>query len=281
MLAYRHAFHAGNHADVLKHTVLLAVLRYMNRKDKSYRFVDTHAGAGAYSLGDEMARKTGEYLDGVGVLWDREDAPEAVAAYLRAVKAFNGPGAPRRYPGSPALARMMLRDHDELRLFEKHPADREILDGHFGGAPGVEIFTADGFAGLTRQLPPPGRRGAALIDPSYEGREDYYATVRAVREGLAKLPDAPTLVWYPQLDNKPESARLPDELEELAPRKGWLHARLTVGEPGADGFGMYGSGMFVLNAPHTLREELEPVMGYLVTHLGRSPKAGFLLESGS
>lgn len=279
MLAYRHAFHAGNHADVLKHTVMLSVLRYMNQKEKSYRFVDTHAGAGAYSLGDEMARKTGEFRDGIGILWDRDDAPFAVAEYLKLVKQFNGPGDPRRYPGSPALARMMLRDHDELRLFEKHPADIDILYGHFGCAPGIELFATDGFSGLVRQMPPSGRRGAAIVDPSYEGREDYPATVRAVREALAKLPDAPILVWYPQLDNKPESARLPDELADLSPRKGWMHLRLTLDSPREDGFGMYGSGVFLLNAPYNLREEMEPSLVYLTKWLGRSAAAGYLIES--
>ena len=145
----------------------------------------------------------------------------------------------------------------------------------------MEIFKADGFAGLARQLPPSGRRGAALVDPSYELRPDYARTAEAARDALAKLPDAVVMIWYPQIDNKPESAALPERLASLSPRKGFLHARLTVAEPLADGFGMVGSGMVALNPPFTLRAELETVLPWLVKPLGRFPGAAHLLEGGS
>jgi len=281
MLAYRHAFHAGNHADVLKHVVLLSVLRYLNRKAKPYRFVDTHAGAGGYALDGGYAQKNAEFAGGIGRLWDRTDLPAPVADYVAAVRAFNGPGPLRTYPGSPALTRRAMRTTDGLCLFERHPADHALLVAQVGDTPGTTVFQADGFAGLARQLPPSGGRGAVLIDPSYELRTDYAATVRAVREALAKLPDAVVAVWYPQLAHKPESARLPEELTALVPRKGWLHARLTVGEPDADGFGMAGSGMVVLNPPFVLRDELAATLPYLATHLGLVPGASFLLESSA
>src|SRR6218665_4014805 len=133
MLAYRHAFHAGNHADVLKHTVLTRVLRYMNQKEKPYRLVDTHAGAGGYSLEGQYAQKKGEYLHGIAPLWDRDDLPEAVADYVALVKQFNPEGRMEQYPGSPAFGQMILRAQDQLRLFELHNTDHRILSSYLGG----------------------------------------------------------------------------------------------------------------------------------------------------
>src|SRR3990170_5649383 len=173
MLAYRHAFHAGNHADVLKHTVLTLVLRYMNQKAKPYRLVDTHAGAGGYSLEGRYALKKGEFEQGIGRLWDRDDLPEAVADYVARVREFNPQGTLEQYPGSPAFAQMLLRAQDQLRLFELHPTDYRILESYLGKVKGAEVRNADGFDGLKGQLPPSTRRGVVLIDPSYEGHGDY------------------------------------------------------------------------------------------------------------
>jgi 23S rRNA (adenine2030-N6)-methyltransferase len=277
MLAYRHAFHAGNHADVLKHTVFASVLRYMNRKDKPYRVIDTHAGAGGYSLDDPFARKTGEFTQGVARLWGRIDLPEPVADYLACVKAFNLSGNLAHYPGSPAFANMLLRPRDELCLFELHPTDFPLLCDAMGERPGIEVRRADGFATLPRRLPPPSRRAVVLMDPSYELISDYTKTTDAVRAGLENFAEGVFLVWYPQINNKPASAELPEALKKLAP-KGWLHARLTVQEPFEDGYGMVGSGMFVINPPYTLHEELSQVLPYLTGALAQYAGASHLLE---
>ena len=145
MLAYRHAFHAGNHADVLKHTVLTRVLRHMNRKPKGYRLVDTHAGAGGYSLEGRYALKKGEFEQGVLRLWGRSDLPAPVADYLDQVRAFNADGRLEQYPGSPAFARLLLRPQDQLRLFELHPTDHRILASYLAELKGAEVFDSDGF----------------------------------------------------------------------------------------------------------------------------------------
>ncbi len=280
MLAYRHAFHAGNHADVLKHTVYACVLRYLNLKDKPYRIVDTHAGAGGYELTDPAALKTGEADDGVRRLWARDDPPAPVAAYLDAVRAFNPPGALTRYPGSPEFADRLRRGRDELDLFELHPADFPVLEARFDGVPGVTVRRADGFAGLARRLPPPSRRGLVLMDPSYEGTADYARVLTVADDGLRRFAEGVWLIWYPVVLNKPDSVRLPERLKEIAADapKGWLHARLTVRAPDADGFGMVGSGMFVINPPYTLHAELEPVLPYLAKVLAQDAAAGFRLE---
>lgn len=276
MLAYRHAFHAGNHADVLKHTVLTLVLRYMNQKDKPYRYVDTHAGAGGYSLEGRYAQKKGEFEQGIARLWERDDLPEAVADYVDQVRSFNPPGRLEQYPGSPAFAQMLLRPQDQMRLFELHPTDHRILASYLGSAKSAEVKNADGFDGLKSQVPPSSRRAVVLIDPSYEGHGDYGRVVATLRDALHRFAEGVYVVWYPQVQ-KLEAAQLPKRLEAIAP-KGWLHARLTVQHPDAQGFGLAGSGVFILNPPYTLHDQLLGVLPYLVDVLGQVDDASYLLE---
>ena len=276
MLAYRHAFHAGNHADVLKHIVLLRVLKHLNAKDKPYRLVDTHAGAGGYSLTDEAAQKKGEYLQGIARLWSRQDLPPAVADYENLVRKFNSHGELQHYPGSPTLAHAVMRSSDQLRLFELHPADHRTLQLGFDGIRSAQVMRADGFTGLKGQLPPSSRRGAVLMDPSYEGHDDYILVVHALREALPRFAEGVYMVWYP-LVAKHGSARLPKQLKALAP-KGWLHATLSVQKPDAQGFGLSGSGIFVVNPPYTLHDELKTVLPWLAQVLGQHAGAEWRLE---
>lgn len=278
MLAYRHAFHAGNHADVLKHITLMLVLRYMNLKDKPYRLIDTHAGAGGYSLEGQYAQKKGEYLQGVARLWERDptELPEAVADYMALVRQFNPQGQLEQYPGSPAFAQMLLRPQDQLRLYELHPTDHRILEAFLGSAKGVEVKDTNGFDGLKSQVPPSSRRAVVLMDPSYEGHGDYPKVIASLREAIARFPEGVYMVWYPQV-SKLEAAQLPRRLEGLAP-KGWLHARLTVQQPDSQGFGLAGSGMFILNPPYTLHDQLLGVLPFLTDVLGQYDGAHYLLE---
>lgn len=276
MLAYRHAFHAGNHADVLKHITLTLVLRYMNQKDKSYRMIDTHAGAGGYSLEGQYAQKKGEYLQGVARLWELDDLPEAVADYMALVRQFNPDGMLEQYPGSPAFAQMLLRSQDQLRLFERHPTDHRILEAYLGGVRGAEVKDTDGFEGLKGQVPPSSRRAVVLMDPSYEGHGDYPKVISSLREAIVRFPEGVYMVWYPQV-SKLEAAQLPRRLEGLAP-KGWLHVRLTVQQPDSQGFGLAGSGMFILNPPYTLHAQLLEVLPCLTEVLGQYDGANYLLE---
>jgi 23S rRNA (adenine2030-N6)-methyltransferase len=280
MLAYRHAFHAGNHADVLKHTVFVAVLRHMVLKDKGLRLVDTHAGAGGYSLQSRYAEQSGEAEAGIARLWGRDDLPPAVADYVALVRQFNGGGALQQYPGSPALAQLLLRPQDQMRLFELHPTDHKILHSFLGEQPGVEVAMSDGFAALKSQLPPPTRRGVLLIDPSYEIKTDYARVLAALREALTRFPECVVIVWLPQL-RLLEAASLPQRLKATADtqaKKGWLLAQLTVGTSDERGFGMFGSAVFVANPPHTLRTALQPALPWLAEVLG-GPTGAHKLES--
>ena len=280
MLAYRHAFHAGNHADVLKHATLVAVLRHMNLKDKAWRLVDSHAGAGGYALHAEPAQKLAEYKQGVARLWQAALLPPLLADYRVQLRVFNPLDELTRYPGSPQIARALARPQDELRLFELHATDHALLADAFAGDRQVMVQHSDGFAGIKSQLPPPSRRGLLLIDPSYEIKTDYAAVVAAAREALSRFAEGVVMVWYPQLDLR-EAAQLPQRLKAVAEaqaKKGWLHARLTVAEPNERGFGLLGSGLFVINPPHTLAPALRAALPVLVRLLGQYAGAGHRLE---
>ena len=284
MLAYRHAFHAGNHADVLKHTVLALVLRHMNLKDKGWRYVDTHAGAGGYSLEGEYANKRGEYAQGIARLLEHGDLPAPLADLVALVRQFNdGKAALRQYPGSPAIAQALMRPQDQLRLSEMHPTDHKILASYLGDVPGVEIKMCDGFAALKGHLPPTTRRGVVLIDPSYEIKTDYTRTLAALREALERFPEGTVIVWLPQVALV-EATQLPQRLKAAADsgaKKGWLNARLTVALADARGYGMMGSSVFVANPPHTLFGDLQPVLPFLAQALAQFDGAKSALEKSS
>lgn len=277
MLSYRHAFHAGNHADVLKHFVEVQLLSYLTQKDKPFWYVDTHAGAGCYSLDRGYAVQNAEYESGIARLWDREDLPEALAGYVNLVKGINPDGQMKLYPGSPLVAAELLRDGDKMRLFELHPSDTELLKDNFADyRSDVLVQTSDGFGALKALLPPPPRRALVLIDPPYEDKQDYQRVVTALNEGLKRFAGGVYAVWYPQLQRN-DARELPEQLKKL-PVKSWLNVALSVKGPGEDGFGMHGSGMFVLNPPWNLHGILQQVMPYLVSVLGQDKLASYTLE---
>lgn len=266
MLSYRHVFHAGNHADVLKHTVLLAVLDYFNQKDKPYWVIDTHAGAGGYRFDGGRAKSHAEYEEGIGRLWERTDLPALLAAYVAAVRSDNPDGHLRRYPGSPLLELRKMRPADRLRLFELHPADVRLLGEAISATvpdaqKRVAIRQADGFDGLQVLLPPPSRRGLIVIDPSYEDKRDYGRVVAALRDGLVRFATGTFVIWYPLLQRN-ESLQLAGRLKKLAPD--WFNVTLTVKAPSKDGLGMHGSGMFVVNPPWTLAAAMRETLPWLV-----------------
>jgi 23S rRNA (adenine2030-N6)-methyltransferase len=292
MLSYRHAFHAGNHADVLKHFVQVQLHEYMNQKDTAYTYIDTHSGAGVYALDSSFASKNAEFDTGIGPLWERKDLPKALASYITVVKELNPSGKMRYYPGSPYVADKMTRDDDRLRLFELHPADSKILFDNFRKVEAhkaeqgersrgrrVMIERGDGFHSLKALLPPPSRRALVLIDPPYEIKDDYRKVKDALDEALGRFPSGIYAVWYPVLQRM-ESRQFADKLKRL-PAKEWLNVTLTVSTPGPDGFGLHSSGMFILNPPYTLEPVLREVMPYLVKVLGKDAGATFVIERGT
>lgn len=277
MLSYRHAFHAGNHADVLKHLVLVQLTRYLAQKDKPFWYIDTHAGAGAYALDSGYALKLAEYKEGIARLWGRNDLPAALADYVDLVRRINPERRLRAYPGSPYFALWTMREQDRLRLFELHSKDARLLHDNFQDAGKQVIVEAtDGFTGLKALLPPPPRRAVVLIDPAYEDKHDYERVFHALKESLTRFPDGTYALWYPQL-TRLDAHELPPRLKRL-PAKSWLHVALRIREPASDSFGMHGSGLFILNPPWTLHGTLAEVMPYLVDVLGQDAGAGYTLE---
>jgi len=292
MFSYRHAFHAGNHADVLKHFVQVQLHKYMNQKDAAYTYVDTHAGAGVYALDSAQALKSGESEGGIARLWGRDDLPAALAEYVDLVRAMNPSGKLRYYPGSPYVAERCARMEDRLRLFELHPADVKLLDqnirkleahkaeqGERARGRRIIVERADGYQGLKALLPPPSRRALVLCDPPYEVKLDYKHVFDAFGEALGRFPAGTYAIWYPVLQRM-ESRQFADRLKRL-PAKEWLHVTLSVATPGPDGTGMHSSGMFILNPPYTLEATLRETMPYLVKVLGTDSGATFRIETGT
>jgi 23S rRNA (adenine2030-N6)-methyltransferase len=303
MFSYRHAFHAGNHADVLKHTVLIATLRYLMQKEAGLTLVDTHAGAGLYRLDGDFTETGAEAKDGVIKLMAAlrtEGAPPqptsaAVDDYLDLVASFNPSGALRVYPGSPFVMQTLLRteSRDKLKLFELHPTDGKTLDANIAQLEAgrqIAVARQDGFAGLNPLLPPPpsatgSRRALVLIDPSYEIKNDYGKVSACIQESLRRFPTGTYLVWYPIIP-RPEAHDLPRRLKTLCnqAKKPWLNATLAIGQDPAHGPedrpGLTASGMFVINPPHTLKATLQEALPQLLDLLGRGRGKAQSLETG-
>ncbi len=272
MLAYRHAFHAGNHADVLKHCVLQQILMYMNQKDKPYWVIDTHAGAGMYSLASDYANTKSEYLDGVARLWDCDDLPSVLREYMNLIQLCNNKGDWSLYPGSPEVIRRTIRADDRMRLFELHPTDFEILQENFERDRQAKLFKSDGFASLKALLPPPTRRAVIFMDPPYEIKTDYPKVVDALEEGLARFAEGVYVIWYPIL-TRGDHIRMLESLRKLSEKT--LNIAMTVQQPDEKGFGMLGSGLFIINPPWTLKDTMQDIMPYLVEKLAQYPGASY------
>jgi len=298
MFSYRHAFHAGNHADVLKHLVLIATLRHLTQKPTPLVVVDTHAGAGLYRLDGDYADTSGEARDGIFKLiaTPPADPAPALADYLEVVASFNREAQPRLYPGSPFVVQKLLRAEarDKLKLFEMHPTDSKALAAHvvqLEAGRQVSVARQDGFESLKALLPPPLRRALVLIDPSYEIKSDYSKVSACLQDCLRRFATGTYVVWYPIIP-RPEAHDLPRRLKTLANQAGkpWLHATLSVGQrdvptltqlPGEAPHrpGLTASGMFLINPPHTLKPALAAALPQLLAVLGRGRGKGQTLES--
>lgn len=295
MFSYRHAFHAGNHADVLKHTVLLATLKYMALKDTAFTVFDTHAGAGLYRLDGDYATTSAEAKEGFikliaaskGITLD-----PLIQDYVDMVQSFNHGETFKIYPGSPFIIQQHLRGRDKLKAFELHPTDSKTLQANIDQLEAgrqVAIAREDGFEGVKKFLPPPSRRALLLCDPSYEVKSDYARIPGMLSDALQRFATGTYVVWYPIIP-RPEAHDLPRQLKTLANKTGkaWLHATLTVKSSkllqGDDGEvirpGLPASGMFLINPPFTLKAGLKTALPQLVDLLKQDANAAFTLDSG-
>src|SRR5688572_24938981 len=271
MLSYLHGYHAGNHADVLKHTVLTAALARLVTKEKPLRYIDTHAGAGGYELRAAAAQKNREYEGGVAKLWLETVPPAAIARWLTLAERYNGAGPPKRYPGSPWLAKQSLRQIDDLFLFELHPAENRALSKAFDGDRRVKVLREDGLERCIGLVPPPSKRALVLIDPSYELRDEHRSVIDAVVKLHKRFATGTLLIWYPVIERRWV------ERYERALRAAGIGAfatyELCVARERRGG-GLTGSGMFVVNPPWQLDDELEAALPWLVERLAVDDGAG-------
>jgi 23S rRNA (adenine2030-N6)-methyltransferase len=285
MFSYRHAFHAGSHADILKHLVMIHLVEYLQEKPGALTIVDTHAGAGIYSLIDGFATVSKEADQGIYRLAKFAEAnpvSPGIANYLEFIQAENAANVITIYPGSPFILARLLRSSDRLKLFELHPKEIDILRHNISElkqSKQIDIYAEDSFARLKGLMPPPSRRGLVLIDPSYEDKQDYRYLETALEEALHRFATGCYAIWYPCLSRR-ESASLPDHMKKIAAahKRSWLQVELRV-ENAPKERRLQASGMFIINPPWTLEKQLAESLPTLVKALGQDSGAGFVLKN--
>jgi 23S rRNA (adenine2030-N6)-methyltransferase len=278
MMNYRHAFHAGNFADVVKHAVLTRIVEHLKAKEKAFRVIDTHAGRGLYDLTGEEAGRTGEWRDGIARLLDAPlpaDAAALLAPYLDAVRAENPDGGVRAYPGSPALVRRLLRRQDRLTAVELHPEDAAALRVRFAGDIQVRVIHLDGWLSLGAHLPPKERRGVVLVDPPFEEAGEFGRIVSGLARAHRRWPGGIYALWYPIKDRKAVDGFRKD-LQASGIAK-VLDIELTV-RPTSETPRLDGSGMIVVNPPYRLDDELKAILPTLAELLSQASGGGWRVE---
>jgi 23S rRNA (adenine2030-N6)-methyltransferase len=277
---YRHHYHAGNYADVFKHVLLLQLIRAMQRKEKGFLYLDTHAGRGGYDLSVPSVLPDGrerepEHPAGIGRLWGAGGLPPAIGDYLGLVRRFNDRRGEvgeelKFYPGSPWIAKLLLRPQDRMTLCELRPDDAEALDFDFARESGVKVLALDGYTGLKAQLPPPEKRALVLIDPPFENKGEFAEIQRGVEEALRRLPGVVVAIWYP-ITERARTDEFQYAVRDLAVPA--LFAELTIAGDGSQ-LRMKGCGLLVLNPPWQIEAEIRAVLPALVEKLRVDAGAG-------
>lgn len=274
---YRHKYHAGNFADVLKHAVLTRIVCYLKKKEKAFRVIDTHAGAGLYLLSAQEAEKTGEWKDGIGRLLSGQ-LPDAarllLEPYLHVVRSLNPGESLEHYPGSPKLVRDLLRKQDRLSAIELHPDDCATLRSLFEGDFQTRVIALDGWLALGAHVPPKEKRGLVLVDPPFEKDGEFDRIVDGLARAHRRWAGGTYCVWYP-IKAGSQIAAFHTKLQALGISR-ILCAELNVLDSTKAG-GLAGSGLVIINPPFTLFRELETLLPALDACLSRSPRGGFRL----
>ena len=267
MLSYRHSFHAGNPADVLKHLVLAQVLGYQTLKDKPLDYIDTHSGAGFFELAAADAQKTQEYQDGIEKLWQHTSKHSALNDYIALIKSFNQTANLEFYPGSPKIAEPFLRRQHKGWFFELHPRDLLLLEENMQGKRSIRVRGENGFAGLVGLLPPASRRACVLIDPPYEVKDDYDTVITTLMQAYQRFATGTYMIWYPVVDR----SRI-DNMEQDLIDSGMRNIQLfeLATKADTDVHGMTASGMIVINPPWKLKQVMDEVLPELVSILSES-----------
>ena len=275
---YRHAYHAGNFADVVKHVTLSRLVEYLKLKDKAFRVIDTHAGIGLYDLSSEEAQKTGEWQGGIGCLLDAKLSPEAqalLAPYLDAVKAVNPQGGVKNYPGSPLIVRHLLRKQDRLSAIELHPADFERLKAFFAGDFQVRAIELDGWLALGAHLPPKEKRGLVLIDPPFEQAGEFDRLADGLARAHRRWPGGIYALWYP-IKDRAAAPHFRQRLRQAGIPK-ILDVAFEVRGP-SDEARFDGSGLVVVNPPFVFEKEMRVLLPALKEALAEDRHAGWTID---
>ncbi|MCF4009134.1 23S rRNA (adenine(2030)-N(6))-methyltransferase RlmJ [Rheinheimera sp. UJ63] len=267
MLSYRHSYHAGNHADVVKHLTEVAILDYLLKKDKPLCYHDTHAGAGLYSLQSEHALKTAEYQGGIAKLWHYPAQSPLLQRYIALVKQLNPDGELNFYPGSPKIAALMLRNDDHIQATELHPTDFPVLKSQFVRRRYTRIENTDAYAGFKAMLPPLVKRGLVLIDPPYELKTEYQDLVTGLQEAYKRFPQATYAIWYPVIERSAVEAFINSLVATGI--KNQLRIEFNL-HADSQGHGMTGSGMLVINPPYTLAEDMQAALNEVQQQIGEA-----------
>ena len=271
MLSYRHGFHAGNFVDVHKHITLVLLLEALKKKDTPFCYIDTHAGGAIYDLQSEFAQKNHEYETGISRLWDKHDLPAAVEEYLNAVRSINkkkqrGKIVLKSYPGSPVIARQILRPQDRMILMELHTTEAPLLKEYFADDQQVSVHHRDGFEGLPGLVPPGEKRGLVLIDPAYEVKNEFQRLTEVLIESWKKWPAGIYAVWYP-VQKKQPVPRFHYDLRSSGIKKIFLHEFSVI--PDAEPNRLSGTGIIIINPPWQFDEKIKELLGWLVPVLDR------------
>jgi 23S rRNA (adenine2030-N6)-methyltransferase len=274
---YRHAYHAGNFADVLKHATLIAVLTHLTKKDAPFAVIDTHGGRGLYDLGGVEAQKTGEANDGILRLLGERALPGVLARYCEIVRGA-GEG---HYPGSPLIAAKFLRAKDRLVAVEKHPKEYEALSAALSKNPRIRAVRGDGYAELSRLLPPPERRGLVLIDPPYENNDEFKQAARVLIEAHGRFPGGIYLLWYPAKEKAALAATIGEILNAgIAPV---MKVEFDTGDKALPAEGraprLTAAGLLVVNPPFGFAGEMKTILPFLAVRLAQGDKAQFAVET--
>ena len=276
MLSYRHSFHAGNFADVLKHLVLIKILEHLCKKDSAFSCIDTHSGPGDYVLNGDYASKNKEFENGITQLWERNDLPEDLNCYVKLIKKFNTTDTLLRYPGSPLITQQFLRSKDHLSLYELHSTEIELLKSAVNRDKRIHAFHADGLSSAISLLPPKEHRGLVFIDPSYEIKSDYDLVTKSLLQMHKRFATGIYALWYPVIERKRNQ-----HLENAFKKSGLRNIQLFelgIKEDSLE-HGMTSSGMIVINPPWTLAEDMQNTLPWLSKVLGVNGAGRFRIET--
>lgn len=276
MLSYRHSYHAGNFADVLKHTVQTLIIQSLKQKPKPFVYYDTHSGAGRYDLTTEVGQKIAEYKLGIEKIWLKDDIPEQLQAYIDLIHTINSNEKLTQYPGSPLIADMLMHRNNRLELSELHPTDFTWLKQEFKDAKNINIKQIDGYKFLKSKLPPIQRRGLILIDPPYELKTEYDDVIKNIKQAYKLFATGIYAIWYPVV------SRL--QVDEFCSQfknsgiKNILRIEMCL-QPDNEEYGMTGTGMIVINPPWKLKEQMLTIFPWLLKHLEQDWQTNYTIET--